>query len=346
MCRTVLTRAGATEEAADLVANSFVDADLMGIDSHGVAMLRRYLEFIEIGWVDPQGSPEVEKESASTLLVNGNWAFGAVACHKAMALAAAKATQTGVASVSVHSAGHCGRLGQYPQRVSQEGLIGIAMVNNHGAGNMVAPYGGTERRLSTNPLAVAIPYKEGRPILLDMTTSVVAERRIKLKNEQKEKIPAGWFITADGETPTDPGLFYAEPKGALLPMGGDAGYKGYGLALIVDILAGALSGAGCSNPTATRVGNAFFGIVIDPAQTAGGYEMLVQQLIEYVKSADTTRKPGRIYYPGEIEQLEYQDRQRHGVPISDGAVQLVKAAMRSVELDETLLVESEVTGEQ
>ncbi len=193
---------------------------------------------------------------------------------------------------------------------------------------------------------MGIPYKERRPILLDMTTSVVAERRIKLKCEQKEKVPAGWFITSDGETPTDPELFYAEPKGALLPLGGNVGYKGYGLALIVDILAGALSGAGCSSPTATRVGNAFFGIVIDPAHTAGGYEMLVQQLIEYVKSADTTRKSDRIYYPGELEQREYQDRQRRGVPLTDGALKLVKAAMRSVDLDGKLLVESEVAGER
>ena len=332
ICREIFETAGASPESAELVAKSFVDANLMGFDSHGIAMLYRYLEFIDFGWLDPKAEPEMEKETESTALIDGHWAFGQVACHYAMRVAQEKARKTGIASVSVHNASHCGRLGQYPEAVSQKGFIGIAMVNNHGAGNMVAPFGGTERKLSTNPFSVAIPYKEGQPILLDMTTSVVAERKIKLKYYNKEQVPAGWFITSDGRTPTDPAEFYGDPKGALLPFGGDVGYKGFGLSLMVDILAGALSGAGCSNPDQKQVGNAFFGIVIDPAVQSAHFSGMVEGLIDHVKSCKTQEGVARIYYPGEPEQQIYKQRKAEGIPVSEDTWELVEKALNKLNL--------------
>jgi uncharacterized oxidoreductase len=330
--------AGANSETAALVAQSFVEADLMGFDSHGIAMLHRYVEFIEIGWLDPSAEPQIETESDSTAVINGNWGFGQLAFHFAMRVAASKAQNTGTASVSVKNAGHCGRVGQYPQGVAEKGLIGITMVNNHGAGNMVAPFGGTERRLSTNPLAVAIPYQDGQPILLDMTTSVVAERKIKLKNLNGESVPAGWFITRDGNTPTDPSEFYGDPPGALLPFGGDVGYKGFGLSLVVDILSGALSGAGCSNPDASRVGNAGFGIAIDPSRFAPGSADWIEGLIRYVKSSATLGEASEIYYPGELEQCTRKRRLEEGVPVSDDVLCLVAEALTQLDLPLDLIV--------
>ena len=320
------------------MAESFADANVMGFDSHGIAMLYRYLEFVDLGWLDPKAQPVIEKETDGSALIDGKWVFGQVACHYAMEVAKEKARTTGIACVSVHNASHCGRLGQYPQKVGEEGFIGISMVNNHGAGNMVAPFGGTERRLSTNPLSVCVPYKEGRPILLDMTTSVVAERKIKLKDYNNESVPQGWFITQDGEMPTNPSKFYNEPKGALLPFGADVGYKGFGLSMIVDILAGALSGAGCSNPDQKKVGNAFFGIVIDPAKFADGSNQMVKRLVDYVKSAKTMPGFGQIYYPGEIEQEILKDRKSNGIPITDDTWRLVQKALYKLDLSFDVLV--------
>jgi uncharacterized oxidoreductase len=328
----IFLKKGASHNAAQQVARSFVYADLMGFESHGLAMVYRYLEMIDLGWIRPEAKPSILKETSNSILINGNWAFGQVAFNYGFDLAKEKAKESGIACVSARNSGHCGRLGQYPERMANESLIGIAMINNHGAGNMVAPFGGTERRLSTNPIAIAIPTNNKYPLLLDMTTSVVAERKLKLKHLSGEKVEKGWFISHDGSLSTNTEDFYSDPVGALLPFGGSVGYKGYGLSVIIDILAGALSGAGCSNPNTKQVGNALFGIVIDPGKLNDNMYEHINNLLEYLKSSKLSPGTEQIYYPGEIEFNILEKRQKEGLSYNKDVIKLLKKSVASVGL--------------
>ena len=339
MTKLIFLKAGAPEGRAEIVAKSLIDTNLMGIDSHGIAMIYRYLELIDLGWLDPNADIEVEMENTGSCLINGNWCFGQVVCSNAMDMAISKAKDTGIAYASVYNSSHCGRLGQYSEQAAMNGMIGITMINNHGAGRMVAPFGGTQRRLSTNPLSIAIPYKDKRPFLLDMTTSVVAERKIKLKHLSNERTPEGWFITEDGRLSTDPEEFYSDPPGALQAFGGAVGYKGYGLSLAVDILAGAISSAGCSNPISKKVGNSFLGIVINPNNSSQLADS-VNGLLEYVKSSKKAPGIDEILYPGELEQRTFAERKQKGITVPKDIKELLQKALKKLDIEDVFLMDS------
>jgi uncharacterized oxidoreductase len=211
-----------------------------------------------------------------------------------------------------------GRLGDYPALAAAQGMVAIAAVNNHGGGAWVAPWGGREGRLSTNPIAIATPGPDG-PILLDITTSVVAEGKIRVKRNRGEPMPPGWALNAAGEPTTDPRDLYGTPRGAILPFGGEAGHKGFGLSLMVDILAGALTGGECSQESAPRVGNALFTIAIDVAAMTppSAFDGQVRALIDWVRSAALAPGFDAIRIPGEPEAQTEARRRVEGIPIDD-----------------------------
>jgi uncharacterized oxidoreductase len=314
----ILAAAGAPPDEAAIVGEALVRANLAGHDSHGVLRMEQYCRMIAQGTIVPGAPTAIENETAATAVVNGNWGFGQVVAQRAVELAIRKAREVGVSAVTMRAANHMGRLGDYPLMAAHEGMAAIATINNHGSGSLVAPWGAREGRLATNPICIATPGPE-RPIVMDITTSVVAEGKVRVSRNRGEPVPEGWIIDAEGRPTTDPNALYARPRGAILPFGGIVGHKGFGLSLMVDILSGALSGAGCSQANASRLGNAMFLTVIDIARFVPleEFHAHVATLVDHVRSAKLAPGYEEILIPGEPEFREEQRRQRDGIPIDE-----------------------------
>jgi uncharacterized oxidoreductase len=224
---------------------------------------------------------------------------------------------------------HIGRLGEYPVIAAEKNMIGMITVNNHGAAQCMAAWGGIGRRLSPNPISIGLPTGTDDPVLLDITTAVVAEGKVRVKRNRGEKLPEGCIIDSQGNPSTNPNDFYGSPGGAILPFGGIVGHKGYGLGFILDILAGALSGAGCSRADAPRFGNAVFIFVINIENFTpiAEFKKHVDGLIEYVKSSPKMPGVDEILFPGEIEAKERKKRLAEGIFVEDETWnQIVKTA--------------------
>jgi len=211
---------------------------------------------------------------------------------------------------------HLGRIGDYPLMAAKAGLVTVMFVNTHGGGKLVAPWGGRERRLSANPIAIAIPRKSQPPILIDISTCAIAGGKVTIAHNSGKSVPPGCILDSEGRPSTNPADFIGPPQGALLPF---AGHKGFALSLATDILAGAFSGAGCSRPTAKRVGNSFTATLLDPAQlrTGAEFDLDVDQLVDYVKSSKLAEGFSEILIPGEPERRERERRERDGILVDD-----------------------------
>jgi uncharacterized oxidoreductase len=308
LCVAVLEAVGASPAAARAVAEGLVAANLMGHDSHGVIRLPAYVAAVEDGRVDPKAEPVLERDDGTVIVVNGRRGFGQVAAGYATTCLLRRLGEgRPLVAAFAHDGYHAGRIGAYAERIAATGAVGIAMVNSHGAGRLVAPFGGHERRLSTNPIAFAAPLAGGPPIVLDMATSVVAEGKVRVRRNSGETLPESWIVDKDGNPSRRAEDLYA--GGALLPLGGPVqGYKGYGLSLMVEVLAGALSGAGCSRPGETWSGNGFFGLGIAPTHPAVAEDVL--GLVRHVKDGAPD-----VLAPGEPERKKRADREAHGIPL-------------------------------
>ena len=334
VCHNLFTAAGATAEEAECVAERLVEANLMGHDSHGVIRLQQYLSAIEKGEIVPGASLEIVTETAASAVIDGHWGFGQVIARQAAAIGVQKAHSSGLAAVTVRGANHIGRLGSYVEDVAKHGMIGLMFCNSHGAGVCVAPWGGTRPRLATSPLAAAVPMLP-KPdpdrlfgmMVLDMTTSIVAEGKVRVKKNRGERTPEGWILDSNGTPTTDPNDFYGPPRGSILPFGGQSGHKGYGLSIVVDLLAGALSGAGSTRKPGSRVANAFLLIVLDIEQFVPREEFAdsVSELARFVKSSALMEGFEEIILPGEIEQRNMAHRSSTGVFIEDETWEQIKS---------------------
>ena len=319
----IFAAAGATTDDATTVAKRLVEANLAGHDSHGVIRIPQYLKSIEAGEISTGVPVEISRETAASAVLDGQWGFGQVVASKAVDIGVAKAREAGVSAITVRNSNHVGRLGSYVEDAASQGVISLLFVNAHGAGVSTAPWGGTQPRLSTNPLAVGIPAAPPlvkAPMVLDMTTSAVAEGKIRVKKNRGEPLPDGWILNLQGEPTNVPDEFYGPPRGSILPFGGAmGGHKGFGLGVIVDILAGCLSGAQTTGHPQGRLGNAFFFLFVDVAQFTpkDEFDETVCGLVSWVKS--TPMLPGfdEILMPGEIEQREIAKRRREGLFIED-----------------------------
>lgn len=338
----IFVSAGMLPDEAEMVARSLVTSNLMGHDSHGVIRIQQYLGMIRDGQVKPGAEVKIVREAGCTAVLDGGGGFGQIVARKAMAMAIDKAQVNGMGAVAVRHSNHVGRLGEYPMMAAEQDMIGMAMVNNHGGGLCMAPFGGIERRLSPNPISFAIPTGAGKPILLDMTSSTVAEGKLRVMRNRREEVPEGWLIDAEGRATTDPEDFYRPPGGALLPLGGTVGYKGFGLCLVMDIMAGALSGAGCSQGSDLMGMQGVFVMAMDVGNFAAieEFEEQVDSLIHYVKSSPTAPGVDEILVPGEPEFREERKRLREGVHIEHDTWSQIAKAAEEVGLD----VSHEVTS--
>ena len=318
ICHKVFEKLNISAAESEIVIRSMVDANRVGHDSHGVIHLSKYVRELEAGLIRPGAPTEILHESASIAVLDGNWGFGPVIATRAVELAIAKAKQTDISSVAVSRCNEVGRLGGYACLAADVEMIALLMANDHGGGTCVAPYGGIEGRLSTNPIACAVPIEGKDPIVLDMATSVVASGKIRVKQHRDEALPHGWLIDAKGESTTNADDFYGVAPAALLPFGGTiSAHKGFGLSVIIDILSGALTAAGCSQSEDARVGNGLFVLVINVAsfREFPGFSAEIERFIAYLKSAKRAAGVGAIRVPGERGWAEQRKRKQEGIPI-------------------------------
>lgn len=331
---SIFEKSGATSRNAQLVADHLVTANLYGHDSHGVLRVPQYCQAVISGELVPAATPKIVHEMTAGAVLDGCTGFGQVAASEAMKLAITKAEHNGSAAVTVHNCYHSGRLGAYSELAAAAGMIGIVMVNAGGGGQSVVPFGGSKRRLATNPLSIASPTTGSFPLVLDIATSMAPEGKIRDYALRDAELPPGWIVDSAGRPSCDPRDFYGTPRGSLLPLGSTVGHKGFGLALMIDVLAGALSGAGCCRDEDLQAKDGVLLIAIDVAQFAGRDRFLdqVTGLIEYVKSCPPAPGSPGVFVPGELEFLSAQKRRCDGVPVDDNTWRQIEALAQRLEI--------------
>jgi len=310
----IFTAYGAPPKEARLVSEFLVNANLCGHDSHGVIRVIQYVKAIEKGILRPGAKIETVRETASTALLNGNWGFGQVVAKKAMELAIEKAKEHSISAICAYNLYHIGRLADYTMLAAESDMIGIAMVNST---PNVAPYGGRETLLSTAPISYAFPKGREHMLVLDIATSMCAEGKIRVSLHKGERIPEGYIIDKYGNPSTNPADLY--DGGALLPLGGDlAGHKGFGLGLVVEVMAGILARAKCAYETDKKGNGVFFEVInIKDFMPIEEFKDRIDALIRRIKSSKL--RPGfkEILLPGEPELRAEMKRRVEGIHLPE-----------------------------
>jgi uncharacterized oxidoreductase len=315
------------EDEAQIVAAALADANLAGHDSHGVIRVSQYIDWLEHGILVPKAEITIMQDTDNLAMITGNYGFGQIIGRWAMEIGIKKAKKCGFAIVGLKHSGHLGRMGDYPAMAVKEELLSLHFINTHGGGKLVAPFGGSERRMSANPIAAGIPIKGESPVIVDFSTAAIAGGKVYVAHNRGLQIPEGCALNRFGEPTTDPSDF-VEGEGALLNFGG---HKGFALGLLCDILAGALCGAPCSSPESDRVANAMLSIILDPGifRDKDGFYAEVTRYLAYVKSS--ALRPGfeEILYPGEPEMRTAAKRSASGIVIDDQTwSEMVAAGLR------------------
>jgi LDH2 family malate/lactate/ureidoglycolate dehydrogenase len=321
----LLVAAGASEEEAKAVATGCVNANLAGHDSHGVIAIPTYIDRIKVGHIVPGAQWTIVQESPTTTVIDGNWGFGFHVNAKAMAYTIEKARTANVAACTVFRQSHVGRLAAYPLMAARAGMIALATADSGRSPKHVAPFGGREARLGTNPISIAVPSDLEAPFYLDMATSAVAAGKIGLAVARGETIPTGWVIDAEGRHTTDPKAY--RKGGALLPLGGSEGYKGSGLAAMVEVLCGLLTGLGFGVEPTGRHNDGCFMAAFNVAafRPLDQFKKEVADFARYLKSTPPSEGSEGVFYPGEIEYLREQQRRKDGITIEDATWDRLRA---------------------
>lgn len=325
----IMQAGGSKADEARTIARRLVDSNLVGHDSHGVLRVSKYLEWVRDGWLKPNTPPTIVFESDTLAIIDGNCGFGQVTGEYATKLGIEKAAKKGIAMIGLRNCGHLGRLGDWAEMAAAANQVSLHFLNTSGA-QRVAPFGGGDRRLSTNPLAIGVPLAGGDPAILDITTSTVAEGKLMVAMNKGEQVPAGWIVDKHGKPTTDPKDFY--DGGALLTIGA---HKGSGLSILTDLLAGAITTGRSSDPTDTVLRNNMLSIFIAPAVYDGQGTVLeeARRFVDYVKASPPTTPGQPVLGPGDAERRTRTARLANGVPIDDKTwVDLIEAA-KSVGID-------------
>jgi len=335
----ILTAAGSPAAEAKLVADHLVDANLMGHDSHGVQLVRRYVEHIQKGLCRPAAAAVCVTDAGAILQFDGGRGFGIRVGGEAMAAAIARCRSTGVVLMTLRHAHHIARVGAYAEMALAAGLVSIHFVNVVDHAPMVAPFLGRDARFGTNPMCIGIPgTARTPPVLLDMATSAIAMGKVMVASQAGVPVPENTIIDAEGRPTTDPAKYIGPPQGALLPFGL---HKGFGLMLACEILAGALSGNGTIQPGTPRRGgivNNMFSIIVDPARLSDPAAIAREfdALIGYVKSAPTLTGE-TVVIAGEPEADTRRERLEKGIPLPPGTIAELKTAASKAGLGEDSL---------
>lgn len=336
LCQRLMMQEGMSETDALVCADNLVDADLAGVESHGVSRMTNYMKRLRTRVVSPAATPEIIEEHAASLYIDGKNAMGMVASSFAMQRCIEKAKESGVCFATVQHSNHFGMAAYYSQMASSNKMIGFSSTN---APPNLAPWGSSQKYMGTNPISISAPTLCGEPITLDMAPSVVAMGKIILAAKLGQKIPEGWVVDKEGNPCTDPVI---GQYGTLLPIGGP---KGSGIAIFVEILCGILAGAACGphinhfwqdfvNPQ--NVGHVFLALDIDKFCGYTVFLNALDSLVSELKGLPKTPGTKEIYMPGEIENLRRAERKANGIQMSDSVYQELQVLAEQYGLSFTL----------
>jgi ureidoglycolate dehydrogenase (NAD+) len=310
-----LTKAGLQADHAGVVADVLVHADLRGVSSHGVLRTEHYVKRINEGGLNPNADFSVKDTGPSSAVFNGDDGMGHVIAKEAMDYAIELAQKNGIGMVAVTNSSHCGALSYFVQQAAESNMIGMAMTHTD---KVVVPFGGAKPFFGTNPIAFGFPAKESKPVILDMATSNVAFGKVLHAREAGSSIPGDWGVDESGKSTTDP-----NEVSALLPF---AGPKGYGLAMVVDIMSGLLTGAAFGPHITTMYGDyakkrelGHFVCAINPSVFTDptGFLQNMDQMINEIHGTEPAEGFDKVMVPGEPEQLREEERRQSGIPVTE-----------------------------
>lgn len=334
--RAICTAAGSKGDEPSMVADNLVDANLTGHDSHGVGMLPRYVSCVLGGELTPNQHVEILKDDGTMLMLEGGKGYGQVIGREAMTMGIERARQHGVCVLTVRNSFHLCRIGAWAEQCAAAGMVSMHYVNVLGRRPLVAPHGGGDARYGTNPYTCVLPAtNDNPPVLLDMATSMIAVGKVRVAKNKGEQVKEGALMDSEGHPTTDPNVMYTQPYGAVLPFGE---HKGYGMALMSEMLAGVLSGGDTMRRDTAREKdtalNNMLAIIFDPQRFVDGarYKTEMDATIADVR-ASPARTPGSpVLMPGDPERANRAQRGCDGIPIDDATWEELLTAAESVGL--------------
>jgi uncharacterized oxidoreductase len=341
--RDIFVGSGCSAEEGRRIAKYLVGANLTGHDSHGVVRVPRYVQMKSEGHVVADQKIAILIDTPGLAVVDGCHGFGQTVAPQAVELGIEKCRQHGLAAIALRNAGHIGRVGDWAEMAAQAALVSIHFVNAAGS-VLVAPFGGVERRFSTAPFCVGVPRVDAEPVILDFATSVVAEGKVLVASRGGKKLPADALVGPEGAVSADPHLLYGdyEPGGGARDYSKGEGairafgdHKGSGLALICELLGGALSGTGATQE-GRPFANGMLSFYVDPKRLdpEAAFSGEVARYVAAVKSSRPVRPAGEVLTPGEPEQRMRAERLASGVPLTDDIWASIVATARQVGIDE------------
>jgi hydroxycarboxylate dehydrogenase B len=341
----IFAHAGSSEAEAKRIGHYLVTANLTGHDSHGVIRVPVYMRWKNNGDIVADRTVKLLVDTPSLAVIDGCFGYGQTVGPQAVAVGIEKCKSAGLAAITLRNSGHIGRIGDWAEMAAAEGLVSIHFVNAAGS-ILVAPYGGVDRRLSTAPYCVGIPRAGKPPIVLDFATSLVAEGKVLVASRGGKKLPKGALIDADGTLSEDPAVLYgpyeaegprdhSKGKGAIRAFGD---HKGSGLALICELLGGALSGNGATS-SPRRFSNGMFAIYLDPKRVDIDqfFDGEITRYVDYFKASKPAAGEGGVLIPGEPEARMRAERMANGVPLPDDTWAAITATARDVGIGEAII---------
>jgi LDH2 family malate/lactate/ureidoglycolate dehydrogenase len=317
-CENICLKVGLSQKDAFIFVDSLLFANLRGIDSHGIMRFPPYVKRLVDGGAKINPQIKKIKEESSMILLDGDSGMGQIVSMYATKLAIDKAEKTGISVVGVKNSSHFGAASYYSMKMAEKNMVGISMTNGL---PVMAAWGGAKRVIGNDPLSIAVPYKKDKPVVLDMAMSKVSGGKVRLFAKDNQKIPQNWVVNSQGKKTENPNDFVN--GGALLPFGE---YKGYGLAVMVEILAGVLTGAGRLNEVKSWLktsnapvytGHCFIAINIENFIPLEDFKERLDWVVKELKSSSLAEGSKGVFVPGEIEYEAEQERRTEGIPISE-----------------------------
>jgi uncharacterized oxidoreductase len=343
--RKILSAAGSPGPEADLISARLVKANLTAHDSHGIIRLHQYMDTLRSGVIKPGRKAEVVRDNGSTAVLKGNRGYGQSIATEAMQVAIAKAKEYNLAAVGVMDLHHIGRLADYVVLAAQQNLVALMFTSGGGFSHLVTPFGGSQRRMSTNPFAAAFPSDREWPIVMDFATSAYAEGKFKVMRDAGGKMPPNVLLDKDGRPSVDPNDLYA--GGAIRPLGGDQGYKGYLLNFLIEVVAGILTNGGhMGKEDQPLFNNASLMIVLNVTafRALPDFKRELENLIAYLKGAREAEGQ-HVLYPGEKEAQLEQHRRAAGIPLPKATVEGLQFELDHFKLGGNLLSQGQESQE-
>lgn len=321
LSQKIFVAAGVDRDDAKVIADMLVDAELMGLSSHGLQRIIQYAKDMKTGAIVPHAEILINRHTATTAVVDGQWNFGQLVAKRATEEIISIAHTHGMGAAVVRNCRHIGRLGAYAELCVANGCIGLVMASAGNEGHWVAPFGGREGRLATNPLAFAAPTT-GDPVVMDFSTSISPEGKIRLLRDSEQQLDSPMIIDKQGKPSSNPHDLYHDDgsrAGAILPLGGDQGYKGFGLSLMVQIM-GSLLGTpiwNCDGRESLTNGTWLAAISIDAFMDPDAFQQETHSMLDYIRSSEPVDGGTGVMIPGQREFEMMRQRTAHGVPIDD-----------------------------